>query len=61
LAGCRQGTGELPLEQIKERLALDLPESALRAHVERLISLSYDNGKTWAYDRFQKLSNGIAE
>ena len=50
-----------PLALVRERLALHLPEHELQAHVERLISLSYNNAKTWGYDRFQFMSNGIAE
>ena len=50
-----------PLALVRERLALHVPEHELQAHVERLISLSYNNAKTWAYDRFQFMSNGIAE
>jgi len=58
---CFQGEPSAPLEQVRQRLAQHVSDHELQAHVERLIALSYSNAKTWAYDRFQLLSNGIAE
>ena len=39
---------------------LEVPEEQLRERVEQLVSLSYNNVYTRAYDEFQRWSNGIA-
>jgi phosphatidylinositol 4-kinase len=49
-----------PLEQLRDRLMLDVPDNQLRSRVESLIALSFNNVYTRAYDEFQKWSNGIA-
>jgi len=51
---------EAPLQQLRERLMLEVPDDELRARVEQLIELSFNNVYTRAYDEFQKWSNGIA-
>ena len=51
---------EAPLQQLRERLMLDVPDDQLGARVEALVALSYNNVYTRAYDEFQKWSNGIA-
>jgi phosphatidylinositol kinase/protein kinase (PI-3 family) len=56
---CFAGLGRTPLEQLRQRLMLDLPDELLRDQVRRLVFLSYDNINTHLYDRFQKMSNGI--
>ncbi|KAL3907600.1 MAG: hypothetical protein SGPRY_010114 [Prymnesium sp.] len=58
---CFHAPSTPPVELVRQRLALHLSDSELHAHVKRLITLSYASTKTWAYDRFQYLSNGIAE
>ena len=58
---CFEGAGLAPLQGLRERLLLGQPDSAVRPHVEKLIALSHGSAGTWAYDRFQKVSNGIAE
>jgi len=51
---------ETPLRQVRDRLMLEVPEEQLRERVEQLVSLSYNNVYTRAYDEFQRWSNGIA-
>ena len=46
--------------QVRDRLMLEVPEEQLRERVEQLVSLSYNNVYTRAYDEFQRWSNGIA-
>jgi phosphatidylinositol 4-kinase len=57
---CFVGGVGTPLEQLRDRLMLDVPDSQLRSRVEGLIELSFNNVYTRAYDEFQKWSNGIA-
>ncbi|KAL1499635.1 hypothetical protein AB1Y20_011834 [Prymnesium parvum] len=58
---CFAAASSSPAAAVRERLALDVPDARLAEHVGRLVALSYANSMTWAYDRFQYLSNGIAE
>ena len=46
--------------QVRDRLMLEVPDEQLRERVEQLVSLSYNNVYTRAYDEFQRWSNGIA-
>lgn len=57
---CFVGGVATPLEQLRDRLMLNVPDSQLRSRVESLIALSFNNVYTRAYDEFQKWSNGIA-
>ena len=57
---CFAGHGRAPLEQLRQRLLLDVPDDELRERVRALIDLSHDHMNTFLYDRFQKASNGIA-
>ena len=56
---CFLGTGRGPLEQLRRRLMLHVPDDELRENVRQLVALSYDHVNTRLYDRFQKLSNNI--
>jgi len=56
---CFQGAGRAPIEQLRKRLLLHVPDEQLRDRVRALIRLSYDNRNTKLYDRLQKMSNGI--
>ena len=56
---CFQGVGRAPVEQMRRRLMLHVPDEQLRDRVRALIQLSYDHLNTKLYDRFQKMSNGI--
>lgn len=57
---CFASAGRAPLEQMRARLMLHVPDEELRERVRELISISHDHMNTYLYDRFQKLSNGIA-
>jgi phosphatidylinositol 4-kinase len=56
---CFAGQGRTPLEQLRGRLLLDVPDDQLKERVRALVTLSYDHMNTYLYDRFQKASNGI--
>jgi len=56
---CFQGTGRTPIEQMRKRLMLQLPDHLLRDRVRALIAQSLDHLGTKAYDRIQKVSFGI--
>lgn len=58
---CFRGSPSAAVEGVRQRLALHLNERELQTFVEGLVTVSYSSAKTWAYDRFQYLSNGIAE
>jgi hypothetical protein len=57
---CFAGQGSAPLEQLRKRLMLHVPESELRERVRALVFASHDHINTYLYDRFQRMSNGIA-
>ena len=57
---CFAGQGRAPLDGLRARLHLDVPDEQLRERVRKLVELSYDHMNTYLYDRFQKMSNGIA-
>ena len=57
---CFVGKGRQPLEQLRQRLLLDVPEDKLQERVRALVLLAYDNVNTLLYDRFQRTANGIA-
>ena len=56
---CFAGQGRAPLEQMRKRLMLDVPDEQLRERVRQLVMLSHDHMNTFLYDKFQKMSNGI--
>ena len=56
---CFAGLGRAPLEQLRQRLMLHVPDDQLRERVRQLVTLSHDHMNTYLYDRFQKYSNGI--
>ena len=56
---CFAGQGRAPLEQLRQRLMLHVPDAELRDRVRQLVFLSHDHLNTYLYDRFQKMSNGI--
>lgn len=56
---CFASGGEAPVQQLRERLMLDLPDVELRDRVASLIARSYDHRGTIAYDLYQQYSNGI--
>ena len=56
---CFQGTGRTPIEQMRKRLMLQVPDHQLRDRVRALIAQSLDHLGTKAYDRIQKVSFGI--
>lgn len=56
---CFVGAGAAPLEALRERLMLDVPDSQLQARVQALIDSSYNALGPNAYDRYQQLRNGI--
>lgn len=56
---CFTGQGRAPLEQLRQRLMLHVPDEELRERVRQLVALSYDHMNTHLYDRFQRMSNGI--
>ena len=57
---CFAGQGAAPLDGLRQRLLLGVPEEQLRERVRGLIDASYDNVNTYLYDQLQKASNGIA-
>ena len=57
---CFAGQGSAPLEQLRKRLMLHVPESELRERVRALVFASHDHINTYLYDRFQRMSNGIS-
>ncbi|KAJ1633451.1 kinase-like domain-containing protein [Pavlovales sp. CCMP2436] len=56
---CFVGAGARPVDGLRARLMLDVPEAELPARVQVLIDRSYDALGTNAYDRYQRLRNGI--
>ena len=56
---CFAGGGDAPVQQLRERLMLDVPDAELRGRVASLIARSYDHRGTTAYDLYQQYSNGI--
>jgi phosphatidylinositol kinase/protein kinase (PI-3 family) len=56
---CFVGAGSAPLEGLRARLMLDVPDAELPARVQELIDRSHDALGPAAYDRYQQLRNGI--
>ena len=56
---CFADAGRAPLDALRERLMLSVPDAVLNEHVRRLVMKAYDNLGTRAYDSFQWHSNGI--
>ena len=56
---CFADAGRAPLDALRERLMLNVPDAVLNEHVRRLVMKAYDNLGTRAYDSFQWHSNGI--
>ncbi len=56
---CFAAGGAGPVQQMRERLMLDVPDDQLAARVRGLIDRSYDHRGTAAYDLYQQMSNGI--
>ena len=56
---CFAAQGRAPLEQMRRRLMLDVPDEQLRERVRQLVLLSHDHMNTYLYDKFQRMSNGI--
>jgi len=58
---CFAAGGATPVQQMRERLMLDVPDDQLAARVQGLIDRSYDSSGTAAYDLYQQMSNGIRQ
>ena len=56
---CFAGQGRAPIEQLRQRLLLHVPDDELRERVRQLVLSAYDHSGYYLYDRFQKASNGI--
>ena len=56
---CLVGAGSRPLDGLRERLMLDVPDDELPARVQALVDRSYCALGPGAYDRYQQLRNGI--
>jgi len=54
-----QGTGRAPIDELRRRLMLNVPDEHLRDQVRELVNSSYDHKNSRLYDHFQKWSNNI--